>query len=341
MSNKMDRQGARTPADVERRNNFGKRFAEVNKIATGARETAEKALEYTELSQEDIFRILTNDGQSQGVFVLEQNGQLYINAEYVMFNELNGKDILMTGTFTNTTEAYLEPGMEEVYTIRQHILGNVTIPGELQPLYDTDGDGVLTVIDMLWFRKASLGEVSIQDLPFAKKSKVALTIDLSDPNKAIRFTGTNMWGRDVDAYVGVNYTSVTNPATEKRIDALSVDYIVQQNTEQSSLGEFTVTWEWEKWNSGKARMTGRFTTMVDITEAYGAVYRSDGIFVPLPSLGLTSVDTVIAGCHGSGDPVWAGQAAATSDITVELTVFSALQNTASVTVSLEVTGAWK
>lgn len=339
MSNKMDRQGARTPADVERRYNFGKSFAEVNEIATGARETAEKALEYTELSQEDIFRILTNNGQAQGIF--ERDGQIYINAEYVAFDELNGKDILMSGTFTNTTEAYLEPGMEEVYTIRQHILGNVTIPDELLPFYDIDGDGELTPIDMLWFRKAYLGDVSIQDLPFAKKSKVALTIDLSDPNKAIRFTGKNMWGRDVDAYVGVNYTSVTNPATEKQIDALSVEYIVEQKTELVESDEFTVTWKWEKWNSGKARMTGRFTTMVDITQAYGSIYRSDGIYVSLPSLGLTSVDTVITGCHGSGDPVWTGQAAATSDIAVELTVFSALQNTARVTVNLEVTGTWK
>jgi hypothetical protein len=134
---------------------------------------------------------------------------------------------------------------------------------------------------------------------------------------------------------------VTNPATEKQIDALSVDYIVEQNRELVESDEFTVTWKWEKWNSGKARMTGRFATMVDITKAYGAVWRSDSIFVPLPSLGLTSVHAVIAGCHGSGDPVWAGHALDTSDITVELTVFSALQNTASVTVNLDVTGTWK
>ena len=43
MSNKMDRQGARTPADLEYRYYFGKKFAEVMGVATDARRKADEA----------------------------------------------------------------------------------------------------------------------------------------------------------------------------------------------------------------------------------------------------------------------------------------------------------
>lgn len=61
MSAKQDRQGARTPADLERKWNFGKRFAEIMGIATDAREKvdsveselrSEIAEQYTKISRD-------------------------------------------------------------------------------------------------------------------------------------------------------------------------------------------------------------------------------------------------------------------------------------------------
>lgn len=57
MSAKQDRQGARTPADLERKYNFGKTFAEIMGIATDARESvvaveAEMSERYTTMMRD-------------------------------------------------------------------------------------------------------------------------------------------------------------------------------------------------------------------------------------------------------------------------------------------------
>lgn len=84
---KQDRQGVRTPADLERKYSFNKRFAEAMNLADDAQETAEQAEKKVEdlnkeLDHDEIFRRLTKDGTLQGLY-RGDDGELYINASYI------------------------------------------------------------------------------------------------------------------------------------------------------------------------------------------------------------------------------------------------------------------
>lgn len=92
MSEKQDRQGARTASDLVQRYSFGKTFAEVMGFATDAQETAKAASEaVNSLDQEEIFNRLTNNGQAKGLF-RDENGELYINASYIASGILASAD---------------------------------------------------------------------------------------------------------------------------------------------------------------------------------------------------------------------------------------------------------
>lgn len=80
---KQDRQGVRTATDLEQKYNFGKSFAEIMGIATDAQKLAEEAAELDKnLTQEEIFNRLTNNGESQGIY-RGDDGEIYINASYI------------------------------------------------------------------------------------------------------------------------------------------------------------------------------------------------------------------------------------------------------------------
>ena len=91
MSAKQDRQGARTASDIERKYNFGKTFAELMGIATDAQKAAEEAQNATEnldkeLTAEEIFNRLTNNGEVQGIY-RDEKGDIYLNASYIKSGE--------------------------------------------------------------------------------------------------------------------------------------------------------------------------------------------------------------------------------------------------------------
>lgn len=89
---KQDRQGARNISEFERRHNYGERFNEVMGVASEARRMAEEAQDDLDgLTQEQIFNILTNDGNAQGLFRTE-DGQVYINASYIAGGVLQSAD---------------------------------------------------------------------------------------------------------------------------------------------------------------------------------------------------------------------------------------------------------
>lgn len=87
---KQDGYAARTPADLERKYNFGQTFAEVYGLVSDAQRAAEEAKDaaddankaYDGLDQEQIFKLLTNDGAVQGLFMGEDNN-MYFNASYI------------------------------------------------------------------------------------------------------------------------------------------------------------------------------------------------------------------------------------------------------------------
>lgn len=71
---RQDRQGARTPADLERKYDFEKRFVLNEK-----------------LDQNEVFNRLTNYGKSQGVFK-DDDGNIYLNASYLVTGILKSQD---------------------------------------------------------------------------------------------------------------------------------------------------------------------------------------------------------------------------------------------------------
>jgi hypothetical protein len=231
----MDKAAVRTAADIEQKYNIGKSFAEVTGVAEDARanaETAKKSAESVDskLDQEEIFRRLTNNFTMQG---MKQAGDSYYFSGECIYalEKLFAKDIAMSGTFSHTAEVFIEPDEIEVEVIRQHVLGIVLIPDELIPLYDFNNDGVVDSIDQLLARKAWTGVpgCSLSNWSGAKKSVVTLTINLKDPNKIIKITGKNMWGRDIESYIGVNFTSIRNSSAEQRLYDLEQRIIALEN----------------------------------------------------------------------------------------------------------------
>ena len=199
---KQDRQGARTPADLERKYKFGQSFAETMGIATDAQQEANDAKAMAaeaysaanaldaSLDQTEIFNRLTNNGEDQGLYL--QDGKVYVNAQYVL-----------SGSFTSTAEVFLEPGLEELETIRAHIIGDA-IPNDRIALYDFNNDGVVDIRDLRMCKESMFGNMSLADWTGAVKSTVTVTMDASKPTKSILITGTNMWGREVNLYFGVD-----------------------------------------------------------------------------------------------------------------------------------------
>lgn len=85
---KQDRQGARTPADLERRYNYSKSLKEVKSAAAVAQQVANKSSQAVttldqKLDQVDIINRLTRNGTAQGIYI-DSAGEIYISANYVM-----------------------------------------------------------------------------------------------------------------------------------------------------------------------------------------------------------------------------------------------------------------
>ena len=129
MSAKQDGVASRTPADLERKYNFGKTFAEVMGYATDAQEAADRATDAANraneaidgMDQEEIFNRLTNNGQAQGIYRDPETGEIYINASYLATGVITSADgtlqiDLLNNTFTvNQEEVHVVTG-ETMYS---------------------------------------------------------------------------------------------------------------------------------------------------------------------------------------------------------------------------------
>ena len=85
---KQDRQGARTPADLERRYNYSKSLNEAKTAAAISQRAASEATQAVStldqtLDQVDIVNRLTRNGEVNGIYV-DSEGEIYVNANYVM-----------------------------------------------------------------------------------------------------------------------------------------------------------------------------------------------------------------------------------------------------------------
>lgn len=112
----------------------------------------------------------------------------------------NGIFRINGGSLTYSASVFLEPGQEEFDAIKNHLLGIATISNTA--LYDFDNSGSIGTTDMLKCKQAMLGQISLASWSGAQKSTVTVTIDPSNTEKAVKISGTNMWGRLVEYYIG-------------------------------------------------------------------------------------------------------------------------------------------
>lgn len=112
MVSKQDGVSPRTASELEMKLGLGKKFSEVmgyaaeaQKAAEIAQEAADKANEaYEGLDQEAIFNILTNNGKEQGIYRGE-NGQIYINASYIMSGIIDAAVVKVVNLIANFVES--------------------------------------------------------------------------------------------------------------------------------------------------------------------------------------------------------------------------------------------
>lgn len=103
MTSKQDRQGARTPADLEYR--YGKSFGEILGVAEEAKGTAQEAEKAvakldSSLTQDEVFKRLTNNGAWQGLY-RDDDGNIYINANYIRAGILIAQEVNAVNQETN------------------------------------------------------------------------------------------------------------------------------------------------------------------------------------------------------------------------------------------------
>ena len=312
---KMDQTAVRTAAQLEQKLGVGKSFAKAIGAAEDAREEADKA-------NQDI-------------------------------KNMFAKDIMMTGTFVNEVETYLPPTDEVINAIEMHFIGEAIIPDDMIKYYDFNGDGELDSRDCVVGLSMKMGLfpanfptcVDPTKPTVAKKTKLKLMFDLKNPDKLIRITGTNMWGGEVDKYIGVNFTNIETRKSEE-----TVDYVVERS-ERTIIDNTTggvCNWITERWNSGFVKITGHITNCsVNITQPWGNVYRSGGVKFYLPYVYLVpGFISVIHNASGLEQAVWGGQAYienTTEGRPSNVVVEAFCGNAATVTTNfyIEVTGKWK
>lgn len=86
---KQDRQGARTPADLERKLAVEKRFGEAMEAAENASKKVDKL--DNSMNQTEIFNRLTNNGKAQGIY-RDEDGNIFINASYLATGVLRSRN---------------------------------------------------------------------------------------------------------------------------------------------------------------------------------------------------------------------------------------------------------
>jgi hypothetical protein len=145
-----------------------------------------------------------SDNGYNGPFVMGATFDDGILSNLINVANLFAQNITMTGTFVNTTDAFLEPNQEVLNTINNHLLGISMIPSNRIPLYDFNNSGTITISDLTLCHEAVIGKSSLAGWSGAKRTPVTVTINLSNPARAIVLSGTDMWGGARETVIGVD-----------------------------------------------------------------------------------------------------------------------------------------
>ena len=146
-----------------------------------------------------------------------------IDANKINVADLFAKNLTVTGKFICTSSAFLEPNVDVRETIKLHLLRKKRIPSAQVPLYDFDGDGIISVSDLVRCQYVILGKGSLADWSGAKKTDVTVAIDLADPARAIVLSGVDMWGHYRETVIGVDQATSTFVSKESLGSIVTMD----------------------------------------------------------------------------------------------------------------------
>ena len=149
-----------------------------------------------------------------GQFTMGATFEGGIMAHLINVANLFAENITMTGTFTNTTEAFLEPNRAVVERISRHLLGTELISSAETAKYDFNNDGKISGTDLVLAQAAALGNRSFADWSGAVETPVTCTINLSTPSRALVMSGTDMWGNYRESVIGVDPAVATFASKE-------------------------------------------------------------------------------------------------------------------------------
>ena len=256
-------------------------------------------------TQADIFNKLTNNGALQGLFM--QNGQLYINASYITaLEKLFAKDITMTGKFECTAQAYLPPTYDDI----MNILWSISYPDQYPPKdsYDLDGDGSFTNNDFVLAKNVYLGKQKLSSCAGAIKTTATVTIDMSNPDKTIRISGTNAFGSFVECYVGINPYDCSF-ASRDYLDRMiahdpgtkGTDVVGSKVTVNGAIIGSTESWEATLSNAGSHTHTCARTPVAVIV---GAQYQGTGLVTGIWTPATSGLENSMYGETGGYTDVW-------------------------------------
>lgn len=193
-----------------------------------------------------------------------------ILAHFISVVSLFAQDITMTGTFVNTTDAFLEPNMEVLNRINSHLLRIDPIPTDQISLYDFDNDGEISITDLVQCRAAILGTRPLWGkFDGAIKTPVTCTINMSNPSRALVISGTDMWGNYRESIVGVD----PNTATFVSKESLA-DHVVESGSDS--------IWDYRVWASGRKEMWARVELVPEAGDVRGGDYYSAQISLDSP-----------------------------------------------------------
>ena len=234
-TNKQDRQGARTPADLEQRYRFGESFAEAMGLAKDAQVVATAAKEATDkldnsLNSDEIFNRLTENGALQGLY--KEDGELYINASYLKTGVIQSEDGSITFVNcpfrTSHSKTYYASDYTEADRERaqQIAVGAITPTDNDLERLDIYGDGEVGLSDVVLIRNMLNGMYEwikitwyVEIEPASKRNVMRMYYTIEDSTNGL-------WKTTETFNVGAGGVSnITIPTPDSNQGMLAYDYL--------------------------------------------------------------------------------------------------------------------
>jgi hypothetical protein len=158
---KQDGYSSRTAADLERKYNFGKTFAEVYDLVSEAQRAAKEAQNaFDGLNQEQIFNLLTNYGESQGIY-RDDNGDVYVNASYIKGGTIKGDSVKVEAATITGQLVATQIDTKDLKVLAANITGTLTA-GQIDTTFLTVS--AANVTGKLTASQINVGTLRIGDL---------------------------------------------------------------------------------------------------------------------------------------------------------------------------------